>query len=639
MATENLSQEEVPENLKKQLALAVRSIEWCYAIFWTISSEQPGVLKWGDGYYNGDIKTRKTVQAEELNADQLGLQRSEQLSELYASLSAGETNPQAKRPTAALSPEDLTDTEWYYLVCMSFEFNVGQGLPGRTLAKNQTIWLCNAHQADTKVFIRSLLAKSASIQTVVCFPHLGGVVELGATELVLKDKKLIQNMKTSFLEVPYPNVSKIPDQINKNVRNDNGLVHHQVSVPETSLNELVEYPEVNICSPNNGSNDFGAKQPNEELNIVEDIDGEACQMQSWQFMDDEISNCVNNSANSSDCISQTCDNPEDTIAVSNGKKVTDNEMHEAQEFNQKKLNSSDSRGGDLHYQSVLSTLLKSSQQLILGPYFSNSNKVSSFISWRKDILSSSQILQTSTSQRLLKKVLTEVARMHENCQLESGKRDGKRDGLSKPAIDDIDRNHVLSERKRREKLNERYLILGSLVPSGGKVDKISVLDRSIERLRELEKRIEELESNSDVGMLESRTRIKPCDAIERTSDNYGTKKNGNSKKPLTNKRKACAMEEPRTDNGCSLLRDSSTDNITVSVVDKDVLIEISCPWRESVLLEIMEATSKLHLDSQSIRSSNTDGILSLTIKAQFKGSKTASTGLITQAIQKVIRRY
>ncbi|CAA3026990.1 myc-like anthocyanin regulatory [Olea europaea subsp. europaea] len=626
---ENQTQEEVPENLNKQLALAVRSIQWSYAIFWSISSKQPGVLKWGDGYYNGDIKTRKTVQAEELNADQLGLQRSEQLRELYSSLSAGETNPQAKRPTAALSPEDLTDAEWYYLVCMSFVYNVGQGLPGRTLAKNRTVWLCNAHRADTKVFSRSLLAK-----TVVCFPHLGGVVELGATELVLEDKKLIQNLKTSFLEFPYPIVSKIPD----NARNNNGLIYHQINMPETSFNQHVEYPEVNNCSPDNGSNDFGAKQLNEELNMVEDIDGEAGQMQSWQFMDDEISNCVNNSTNSSDCISQTCDNPEDIVPVSNGKKVTHNEMHEAQETNQQKLNSSESRGEDIHYQSVLSNLLKSSQQLILGPYFSNSNKESSFISWRKDRLSSSQIPQTGTPQRLLKKVLIEVARMHENCRLESGKCDGKRDSLSKPEIEEIDRNHVLSERKRREKINERFLILGSLVPSGGKVDKISVLDRTIERLRELEKRVEELESHRDVDMLESRTRSKPYDAIERTSDNYGTNKNGISKKSLTNKRKACDMEEPRSNSGCSLSRDSSTDNITVNVVDKDVLIEMRCLWRENVLLEVMEAISKLHLDFQSVRSSNTDGILSLTIKSQFKGSKTASTGSISQALRKVIRR-
>lgn len=85
------------------------------------------MLEWCEGYYNGDIKTRKTVQAAEVNMEQLGLQRSDQLRELYESLSLGETKPQAKRPTAALSPEDLTDAEWYFLVCMSFVFNPDQG--------------------------------------------------------------------------------------------------------------------------------------------------------------------------------------------------------------------------------------------------------------------------------------------------------------------------------------------------------------------------------------------------------------------------------------------------------------------------------------------------------------------------------
>lgn len=85
------------------------------------------MLSWGEGYYNGEIKTRKTSQGVELSSDEIGLQRSEQLRELFRSLRTVDTNPQTKRPSAALSPDDLTDTEWYYLVCMSFVFNIGQG--------------------------------------------------------------------------------------------------------------------------------------------------------------------------------------------------------------------------------------------------------------------------------------------------------------------------------------------------------------------------------------------------------------------------------------------------------------------------------------------------------------------------------
>lgn len=86
------------------------------------------VLEWRDGYYNGDIKTRKTVQTMETKAaDKIGLQRSEQLRELYKFLLVGEADPQiTKRPSASLSPEDLSDSEWYYLVCMSFLFYPNQ---------------------------------------------------------------------------------------------------------------------------------------------------------------------------------------------------------------------------------------------------------------------------------------------------------------------------------------------------------------------------------------------------------------------------------------------------------------------------------------------------------------------------------
>nr|BAJ92151.1 predicted protein [Hordeum vulgare subsp. vulgare] len=178
------SQEEPPtgKQFSYQLAAAVRSINWSYAIFWSISTSRPGVLTWKDGFYNGEIKTRKVTSSADLTADQLLLQRSEQLRELYQSLLSGQCDHRGRRPAAALSPEDLGDAEWYYAVCMSYAFRPGQGLPGRSFASNEPVWLCNAQCADTKTFQRSLLAKTTSIQTVACIPLMGGVLELGTTD-------------------------------------------------------------------------------------------------------------------------------------------------------------------------------------------------------------------------------------------------------------------------------------------------------------------------------------------------------------------------------------------------------------------------------------------------------------------------
>ncbi|KAL0324279.1 UNVERIFIED_CONTAM: Transcription factor GLABRA 3 [Sesamum calycinum] len=616
MATGNQNQiqipEEVPQNLRKRLALAVRTIQWSYAIFWSISSRQPGgkfsaMWAWflkqmmmpnslrlrgismfsfhklsvpqkrpitvdcshgvgmGDGYYNGDIKTRKTVQAAEANADQLGLQRSDQLRELYESLSLGETSPQAKRPTAALSPEDLTDAEWYFLVCMSFVFNVDQG---------PRSW-----------------SPSVSVPVPNIINHLSN--------------NIVSNNDLNY---------EVPDCAN---------------MPEDGLDQFLGCPDMDNCSPNDCSNDFADNLLREESNLVEVVDGE----QSWPFMDDAISNCLNNSMNSSDCVSQTCEDPETPLPLSDGKKEMNSCMRETQECNQN--NTSSLQGNDVHYQTVLSNLLKSSHQLILGPYFGKGSRVSSFVSWRKDGSSGAPVPQSGTTpQRLLKKVLLEVAKMHENCRLESVKNNGN----SKPEVEEVDRNHVLSERKRREKINERFTILESLVPSGGKVDKVSILDHTIEYLRELERRVEELESHKEAAELGSSTQSKPLDAIERTSDNYGPSKNGSTKKPSINKRKASEMEKTGGESTRSRLRDSSTDNITISIADNDVSIEMRCSWRECVLLEVMEAISKLHLDTQSVQSSIDDGILSMTIKAKCKGLKTASASVIRQALQRVVRK-
>lgn len=165
------------DGLKTMLQSAVQSVQWTYIIFWQlcpqqrygnqiwylilfseISSKLIGfvfrsssmvvrVLVWGDGYYNGAIKTRKTVQSVEVSTEEAALCRSEQLRELYDSLVAGEQQatenqqPTIRRPAVALLPEDLTEAEWFYLVCVSFSFPPGVGYVSHSIYYSFTFHL------------------------------------------------------------------------------------------------------------------------------------------------------------------------------------------------------------------------------------------------------------------------------------------------------------------------------------------------------------------------------------------------------------------------------------------------------------------------------------------------------------------
>ncbi|XP_048633472.1 transcription factor GLABRA 3-like isoform X1 [Brassica napus] len=616
----------VPENLKKQLAVSIRSIQWSYAIFWSVSASQPGVLEWGDGYYNGDIKTRKTIQASEIKADQLGLRRSEQLRELFESLSIAESSSTGtavgsqvsrRASAAALSPEDLADTEWYYLVCMSFVFKIGEGMPGRTFANGEPIWLCNAGTADSKVFSRSLLAKSASVNTVICFPFLGGVVEIGTTEHIAEDMNVIQCVKKSFLEAPDPNAS-ILQPISSDYHIDNVLDPQHILGDE-------------IYAPMFGTRPFQATSPTRTTNgfdpehdqLAEDHDsfmaeGINSQVQSWQHMDDELSNCVHQSLNSSDCVSQTFAEAGARRVSCGARKGRIQRLGHFQEQQKNvKMLSFDPRNDDVHYQSVISTIFKTSHQLILGPQFRNCDKRSSFTRWKKPSPSSSGTASiVAPSQGMLKKIIFEVPRVHQKEKLM----------LDSPVAGDETANHAVSEKKRREKLNERFLILRSIIPSVNKSDKVSILDDTIEYLQELERRVQELESCRESTDTETRGTIaakrkKPYDAGERTSANCTNNEIGYVK------RTHVGEAEPA--------ETGLTDNLRIRSFGNEVVIELRCVWREGVLLEIMDVISNLHLDSHSVQSSTGDGLLCLTVSCKHKGSKIATPGMIKEALQKV----
>ncbi|CAN6276572.1 unnamed protein product [Urochloa humidicola] len=547
---------EVPtpeRQLRNQLAAAVRSINWSYALFWSVSSTQPGILTWTDGFYNGEVKTRKITNSAELTADQLVMERSEQLRELYEALLSVECDHHA-RPVTSLSPEDLGETEWYYVICMTYAFQPGQGLPGRSFASNEHVWMCNAHLADSKTFPRALLAKGSSIQTIVCIPLMSGVLELGTTCTVVEDSDLVRRATASFWEMQFPA----------------------------------------SCSAEPSSSPC-ANEPSKASDII-----------VFEVLDHNAM--------------------ETMIAGDQGIGEAESLSNETLEHITKEMDEFYSLCEEMDVQPIGDTWITdgsfgvpSSPQLAAGAAnnnaaasstLANGARETSFTAWARpesDYSDEAAVPVVGEPQKLLKKAMAGGAWVNSNGGGGATRTNYQENGV---------KNHVMSERKRREKINEMFLVLKSLVPSIHKVDKASILAETIAYLKELQRRVQELESSREPAITSrpsETTRVitrRHNDETVRKKASGGTKRKGSDK--------------------------DSTSNVTVTVSDKDVLLEVQCRWEELMMTRVFDAIKSLHLDVLSVQASVPDGFMGLKIRAQFSGSAAVVPWMISEALRKAI---
>ncbi|KAM7250409.1 hypothetical protein ACFE04_022292 [Oxalis oulophora] len=150
----------------------------------------------------------------------------------------------------------------------------------------------------------------------------------------------------------------------------------------------------------------------------------------------------------------------------------------------------------------------------------------------------------------------------------------KRVATSRTPLHALD--HVIAERKRREKLSQRFIALSAVVPGLKKTDKASVLEDTIKYLKNLQERVKTLEEETVKKTVESAVFVKK------------------------------SHFSAELDNGSSLSDDETFDShysserslpeIEARVQDKDVLIRIHCEKRKGCTLRlILDQIEKLRL--------------------------------------------
>ncbi|KAF8090116.1 hypothetical protein N665_0486s0014 [Sinapis alba] len=159
------------------------------------------------------------------------------------------------------------------------------------------------------------------------------------------------------------------------------------------------------------------------------------------------------------------------------------------------------------------------------------------------------------------------------------------------------KEHVIAERKRREKLSEKFIALSALLPGLKKADKITVLDDAISRVKQLQEQVRKLSDEK-----EARREIESMIIVKKS--------------------KVFIDEEPhQSSSSCSSYHakfDQLLPEIEAKVVQKEVLIRIHCEKSKGCMINILNTIENLHLRIEnSIVLPFGDSTLDITVLAQM----------------------
>ncbi|XP_031248750.1 transcription factor MYC2-like [Pistacia vera] len=486
-SSQPFNQETLQQRLQQLIEGARES--WTYAIFWQSSCDYSGasLLGWGDGYYKGEgdkgkakLKTSSAVEQEH---------RKKVLRELNSLISG------SMAPTDDSVDEEVTDTEWFFLVSMTQSFFVnGGGLPGQAFFSSSPIWVCGPERLMNSGCERARQGQVFGLQTMVCIPLANGVVEVGSTEVIVQNSDLMNKVRFLF--------------------NFNGM--DIGSWPSSMQN-----PDQGESDPSSWIND----PTSTVFDIKDSAGGGAPAVGSGSGSGSVSASVANNNPQISKGIQ--FENPSSTSLTENpsGVSLQQQQIQQSQSFFSKEFNFSeyayDHRNGNSHLLKpesgeILnfaeskrsgSNLFSSNSHLVAeesnkkkrSPTSRGSNDEGMLSFTSGVILPSSGVVKSSGGggdsdhSDLEASVVKEV---DSSRIVEPEKKPRKRgrkpaNGREEPL------NHVEAERQRREKLNQRFYALRAVVPNVSKMDKASLLGDAISYINELKSKLVNAESDKE----------------------------------------------------------------------------------------------------------------------------------------------
>ncbi|KAL5704404.1 hypothetical protein ACHQM5_022841 [Ranunculus cassubicifolius] len=147
---------------------------------------------------------------------------------------------------------------------------------------------------------------------------------------------------------------------------------------------------------------------------------------------------------------------------------------------------------------------------------------------------------------------------------------GRKRGSGSSAKASCTQDHVIAERKRREKLSQQFIGLSAIVPGLKKMDKASVLGDCMKYVKHLQARVKTLEELTSKKTIESAVFVKKFNV---TSD----------------------AESSSTDEISNNFTHEPLPEIQARISDKNVMIRIHCEKRKGILAQVLMETERLRL--------------------------------------------